>query len=322
MNEYQVDQPGIHELLQELRALVDEYDDRVLVGEIDEITYYGDGTNELHMVFNFPLMRTKKLTPAWIRTNQNDRLGVMPAAAWPCNTLGNHDAPRVYSRYGDGEHNDQIARLSLALMLTLKGTPFLYNGEEIGMRDFLLPSIDLFRDNLGIWVYREMTENFGAPAEKALKVVQTLTRDKCRTPMQWSSTANAGFSPAEVQTWLPVNPDYAAGINVTQQRGKPKSMLNFYKLLLSVRKSTPALIEGDYKDLSGDSDKIFAFLRSTSAQRCLVALSYSDQPEWLNINLDSPAGKLIFSSDERGKEVDLPNLELAPFEILIVRLTQ
>jgi alpha-glucosidase len=320
MNAYQVDQPGVHELLQELRALIDEYDDRVLVGEVDEIEYYGDGTNELHMIFNFPLMRTNRLAPIWIRTNQKERLSTIPAAAWPCNTLGNHDAPRVYSRYGDGDHNDQLARLSLALMLTLKGTPFLYNGEEIGMSDFMLPAIDQFRDNLGIWIYREMTENFGIPAEKALKIVQVLTRDKCRTPMQWSNAPNAGFSPSDIQTWLPVNPNYSEGINVSQQQDEPGSMLNFYKHLLAVRKSTPALIQGEYQDLSDESDRIFAFLRSSSVQSCLVALNFSDRPESILFCLNSKGAKLIYSSCDRDVSVDLTPLEVAPFEILIVEL--
>jgi len=95
--QYQIDQPGIHELMQELRAVVDEYSDRVLVGETGEIAYYGDGDNELHLVFNFPLMRTKRLTPAWIRANQRERLAALPPGAWPCNTLGNHDSPRIYN---------------------------------------------------------------------------------------------------------------------------------------------------------------------------------------------------------------------------------
>jgi alpha-glucosidase len=207
-------------------------------------------------------------------------------------------------------------------MLTLKGTPFLYNGEEIGMSDLMLPAIEQFRDNLGLWVYRELTENFGTPAEMVFKVVQAITRDKCRTPMQWSNAPNAGFSPANVQTWLPVNRNYAEGINVSQQRDEPNSILNFYRRMLAVRKSNPALIQGDYRDVSDDSDKIFAFLRSSSTQRCLVALSYSDQLEEIRFDLASKAGNLIYSSADRAGSVDLTTLELAPFEILIVGLTE
>ena len=133
--------------MQELRALVDEYPgDRVLVGEDEDVAFHGSGDDELHLVFNFPLMRVGRLTPAHIRANQALRLAELPPGAWPCNTLGNHDSPRVWSRYGDGVHDAELARLHLALMLTLKGTPFLYNGEEIGMADLELTDLSQLRD--------------------------------------------------------------------------------------------------------------------------------------------------------------------------------
>ncbi len=166
MFQYQVDQPEVQDLMRELRAVIDEYSDRVLVGETEDITYYGDSTDELHLVFNFPLMQTERLTPAWIRANQKERLSELPPKAWPCNTLGNHDLPRVYSRYGDGKNDEALARISLALMLTLRGTPFLYNGEEIGMTDLLLGDPGLFKDNLSLWIYCTMVNELGAPPAK------------------------------------------------------------------------------------------------------------------------------------------------------------
>ncbi len=320
LHKYQIDQPGIHELLQELRTLIDEYDNRVLVGEVDEIAYYGDGANELHMIFNFPLMRPGRLTPALIRKNQNERLSALPPAAWPCNTLNNHDSSRVYGHCGDGVHNTQIARLSPALMLTLKGTPFLYNGEEIGMSDFMLPNIELFRDNLGVWIYHATIQNFDTAPEAALKIVQNITRDKCRTPMQWENAPNAGFSPAGVPTWLPINPNYAEGINVAEQQNDPESLLTFYTQILSVRKSTPALIEGDYAPLHEESESYFAFLRSNSEQCCLVVLNYSEQPQTLKFDLKASSGTLLFSSASRTGDLDLARLAIAPFEILIAEV--
>ena len=149
--EHQVEQEGVHQLMQELRSVIDEYPDRMLVGENDDVSYYGDGANELHMAFNFPLMRTNRLTPAWIRANQQERLSSLPPGAWPCNTLNNHDTSRLHNRYGDGRYDGAIARTSLALMLTLRGTPFLYNGEEIGMSDYRLTEISLFRDPPAVW---------------------------------------------------------------------------------------------------------------------------------------------------------------------------
>ena len=318
MNLYQVDQPGIHELLQDLRTLVDTYQDRVLIGETEEIAYYGDGTNELHMVFNFPLIRTEQLTSNWIRKNQEERLSALPPKAWPCNTLNNHDAPRVFSRYSDGTHGDEIARLSLALMLTLKGTPFLYNGEEIGMTDLLLDDIDQFRDNLGIWIFRTAVAAFGMKPDQVFPMVQMITRDKNRTPMQWENAPNAGFSPAGVSTWLPVNPNYATGVNVEDQKESSSSLLNFYKKLLRVRRDNPALITGDYEVVHPESERYLAFIRRTDRQRCLVILNFSNQTESLTFSLGTKEGKVVYSNYLRDESADLCKVNLSPFEILII----
>ncbi len=320
LTEHQVDQPGIHELLQELRAVIDEYDDRLLVGEVDDIDYHGDGTNELHMVFNFPLMRHGQLHPTLLRQNQEERLAALPPGAWPCNTLNNHDSTRVYTLAGDGEHDDQLARLALALMLTLKGTPFLYNGEEIGMRDLILEDVRHYRDNMGVWIYRKATEDLGMPKEDALRFVGRITRDRCRTPLQWANAPNAGFSPPDVDTWLPVHPNYAQGVNVEDQRKDPDSMLNFYRRLLRVRKENPALIEGEYQALHEDAREYFAFLRTASKQRCLVVLSYSPGSQPVSFAGLSSGAHVAFASSNRSGPVDLAGLELVPFEILILEL--
>ena len=143
----------------------------MLVGETDEIAFYGKNNDELHLNFNFPLMRTDHITPAWVRANQKERLAALPAWAWPCNTLGNHDTSRVCNHYGDGIHNQAIARLNLALMLTLKGTPFLYNGEEIGMRDFLIDNLNLFRDplSLNLLSHGDRVDGLGCIVSAALR---------------------------------------------------------------------------------------------------------------------------------------------------------
>jgi len=322
MFQYQREQPGLHELMQELRALVDAYPDRVLVGETDQISYYGDGSNELHMAFNFPLMRTERITPAWVRANQQERLAALPPGAWPCNTLGNHDSPRVYSNYGDGENDAAMARISLALMLTLRGTPFLYNGEEIGMTDLELEDISQFRDNLGVWLYHTATDEFGIPPDEALPLAARFGRDKCRTPMQWADAPNGGFSPSGVQTWLPVNANYAQGVNVADQLDDPDSLLNFYRRMLRMRKQTPALIAGDYTPLHENAEEYLAFLRSCNEQICLVVLNMSGHAHTLRFGLDAHIVRLIFSSHTRGDTDDLSRLAIAPFEIYIAELVQ
>ncbi|MBN2501829.1 MAG: alpha-glucosidase [Anaerolineales bacterium] len=318
--QYQIMQPGVHELMQELRTIIAEYPDRVLVGESDEISFYGAGDNELHMAFNFPLMRTSRITPQWVRQNQEERLSALPPGSWPCNTLGNHDSSRVYSRYGDGEHDAAQARLSLALMLTLKGTPFLYNGEEIGMADFDMASIDLFMDNLGVWFYHAAIDEVGMLPEEALRLANNASRDKNRTPMQWANAANAGFSPAGVKTWLPVNPNYAEGVNVAEQKSVPESLLNFYQDMLHMRRETPALISGEYQPLHTEAEDYLAFLRTSPEQTCLVVLNMSPKPQEISFDLEGKQSRLVFASEEKFEHLDLSELHLEPFEIFIGEL--
>lgn len=324
MFQYQNHQPGLHELMQELRSVIDEYDDCVLVAEDDDIAYMGNGENELHLVFNFPLMRTSRLTPAWVRANQKERLTTLASispSAWPCNTLGNHDSPRVYSHFGDGKNDQQLARISLALMLTLRGTPFLYYGEEIGMTDNYLEHIDDFRDLLGTWQYQAEIDEFGTPPDLALQYAAKLTRDKNRTPMQWENSPNSGFSPANVRTWLPVNTNYDSGVNVADQAADPASLLKFYQRILSLRKNNPALIGGDYLPLHEHSDDYLAFLRRAEQQTCLVVLNMVAKHLRIHFDLEGVSAQLLFSSQERQTNwLDLNLIQLSPFEILIAEM--
>ncbi|NBD35572.1 MAG: DUF3459 domain-containing protein, partial [Chloroflexi bacterium] len=260
------------------------------------------------------------LTPAHIRKNQAERLGALPAGAWPCNTLGNHDSPRVKSRFGDGEYDDALARLSLALMLTLRGTPFLYYGEEIGMTNRAFDDLDLLQDTLALRQY-EIATGAGMPEAQALAAVCEITRDRCRTPMQWADAPNAGFSPKGVTPWLPVHSNYAEGVNVAAQEEDPDSMLNFYRRMLAIRKRTPALIAGEYTPLLSEHEDCFCFLRATEAQTCLVALNFSAEAQALSFEGEGgglTAEELIFSSNAARSDAGaVAALELAPFEIYI-----
>lgn len=315
--QYQMDQPGVHEVFQALRAVVDEYEERMLIGETEEIEYHGDGTNELHMVFNFGLMRTTRLTPAWVRANQAERLAALPPPAWPCNTLGNHDTPRIHSRYGDGKHDDALARLSLALMLTLRGTPFLYNGEEIGMTDLLLEEVGQFRDMLGVWLYHVERDVMKHSPEEAARHAAQVGRDKCRTPMQWHDAPHGGFCPPAAEPWLPVNPNFAQGVNVAEQEDDPNSLLSFYRRLIPLRQRTPALVAGDYTPLLEESESVLAFRRATDEQTCLVFLNFSAKSQTVALPDATAEPRLLFSSHPRPDALAAP-LPLAPFEVLIL----
>ena len=323
-------QDGLHELMKELRIVLDEYEgDRMLVGEDENIDYMGNGRDELHLVFNFPLMNTNRITPSNIRKNQKERLARLNSLSmekgWPCNTLGNHDNSRLHTRFGDKLHDAELARLHAALILTMKGTPFLYNGEEIGMTDFMLTDISQVKDTMGTWYYHAIVSEMGVHPDEAMNRTAAMTRDKNRTPMHWSNNPNAGFSPANISTWLPVNPNYKEGINVADQTQSPYSLLNYYKHLIKVRKNTPALVSGEYLPVHGTARDYFAFLRSTEEQMVLVILNFSEKRLELDLSrvkeLKSQTLHTLFSSaDASQKERNLKALTVNPFEVYIAEV--
>ncbi len=321
---FQIRQPGLHELMKELRQLIDEYPgDRVLIGEDEDVAYHGTDNDELHLLFNFPLMQVQKLTPEHIRNNQALRLSTLPSDAWPCNTLGHHDGSRLWSHFGDGVNDAALARLHMALLLTLKGSPFIYNGDEIGMTDLKLSRLSEVRDSAALNQYRLLTEKLRVSADEALKRILAATRDCCRSPIQWRNAANAGFSPAEVSPWLPVNVNYAMGVNVAEQDLNPDSHLSFCRHLLKLRKENPALITGNYQALEEDSTAYLAFLRheQNGGQTCLIALNFSATQQTLQLDLADQSCEVIFSSCGReGQKLLLGRLELSPFEVLIADL--
>jgi alpha-glucosidase len=324
-------QPGLHELMKELRSILDKYDgDRMLVGEDDNIDYMGDGQDELHLVFNFPLMRVGRLTPAKLRRNQKERLSRLDALrvpGWPCNTLGNHDTSRIHTFFGDKQHDAELARLHAALMLTLRGTPFLYNGEEIGMTDLIITDPSKLRDTMATWYYERMVNELQVDPEEAARRAGVMSRDKNRTPMQWSDGPNGGFSPTGVETWLPVNPNYKDGINVKDQQNNPNSLLNYYKHLLRVRKDTPALIEGEYIPVHNTAKDYFAFLRKSREQTILVVLNFSDRQLELDFSrlreIKNRNLEILFSSAERLLTAKSPQgLTISPFEVFIAEIVK
>ena len=322
--QHQLNQPGVHELMRELHALLDTYPgDRVLIGEDADLAYYGSGNDELQLIFNFPLMQTPRLTTTHIRANQAQRLASLPLGAWPCNTLGNHDSPRVWTRYGDGTCDAQLARLHLALLLTLRGTPVLFNGEEIGMTNLELTSFSQLRDTYAINQFRMQISRLAKSPAEALRTALSNTRDRCRSPHQWSAQPNAGFCPPDIAPWLPVNANYATGTNVADQHLDPGSMLAFYRHLLHLRKATPALIAGDYTLIEINNESALAFTRQdgASGQICLVLLNFSDQNQTLTVDLRAFQQLVLFSSSPAPIHDHAPNMiTLSPYAILIAGL--
>jgi alpha-glucosidase len=322
----QLDGSGLHDLMKELRAILDEFDgERMLVGEDDDIAYMGNGEDELHLVFNFPLMRTERISPGHIRKNQMERLTRLESLSvkgWQCNTLGNHDSSRIHTRYGNKQNDADLARLNAALVLTLKGTPFLYNGEEIGMTDLIITDPKKLRDTMATWYYDRLINELKIDPTEAALIAATTSRDKNRTPMQWANKPNGGFSPMGVDTWLPVNPNYKNDINVRDQQNNPNSLSNYYKHLLRVRKNSPALIEGDYLPLHQSAKDYFAFLRTSAKQTVLVVLNYSEKHLKLGFSnieqIKNASLHVLFSSATRSLlELDPNQLHIGAFEVFI-----
>ena len=288
--------PQVHEVLRDLRQVMNSYPgDRVLVGETsgkdiaDLSLMYGKNNDEIHLPMNFQFAYVNKLSAPDFRAriaewNNN------PAKGWPVYLFNNHDCVRSYNRYGDGVNNDQIAKLMATMLLTLRGTPLLYYGEELGMENRDPQSVDEVYDPIG---------KIGWPKEKG--------RDGERTPMQWNANTNAGFS--KVKPWLPVAANYPTH-NVTSEEKDPDSILNYYKKLIQLRRTNPALREGDYIAVNQNDKNVLSYLRLKDKSCVLVTLNMSKSPQTVKLDLapyaldDKPAD-LLLSNVNSNQATDL-----------------
>lgn len=291
---YDMSQPEMHPLLKDLRVLLDKYN-AASVGEVLvdyngnpqlAASYLGAG-DELHMAFDFSLLYQKWDAEAMAATL--DRWYAACGENWPTLVFNNHDQKRSYSRYGRGEESDARAKVLAALLLTARGTPFVYYGEELGMRDSKLTRAEL-RDPVGI--------RFWPVA---------VSRDVARTPMQWSSAAFAGFSTQ--QPWLPVHAGYRQ-VNVEVQSRDPQSVLQWYRSLLALRRERIALRLGDFRRL--DTPKgVFGYVRSHGAQSVQILLNFSEHPAQLAMQ----SGKVLLANDGNTGPW---NGSLGPYGILVI----
>jgi len=307
--------PEIHEVLREMRKVVDAYPGNpVLISEADEpnvrelTKMYGGKKDEVQLPMDFQIADVNKLSAPEFR-KLLDEVENNPAHGQPHYFFSNHDQARTWDRYGDGVHNDQIAKLMAALLLTPRATPLMYYGEEIGMRTTPPARKEDVQDPIG---------KIGWPEEKG--------RDGERTPMQWDTTKNAGFSTAD-HTWLPIPPS-AAQSNVSVESKDPHSIFSFYKRLLALRESEPALQDMRYRSyasLDRDDPYVLVFLRKNpgSGEPVLVVLNMSAEERTVKLDL-TPLGikngsaKSLLSSPEIGKDaVPLADLKIAPFGVFI-----
>ena len=261
---YDVDQPEVHDIVRGFRRVIDEYDDRMMVGEVwprdnESLALYLR-PDELQQAFNFRFLFCP-WDAARFRAQVEIMERILPTGSWPTWTLSNHDFPRHITRHENGAATEARARLAIVMLLGLRGTPFLYYGEEIGMPNVTIPR-ERWLDPVG--------------------------RDGCRTPMQWSG--DGGFSRSN-KPWLPLGD--ARKNNVAAQMDDPHSMLSFYRRAIRVRRASPALTAGTIKVIDDAPRDCFLFMREDAGSRAMVALNFADEPREIEV----PAGKITLSSD-------------------------
>jgi alpha-glucosidase len=270
---YSADRPEIHEVVAGLRKVVEEYSNRVLIGEIylpleRLVAYYGVDLEGAHLPFNFQLLQA-----AWnarsIASLIDAYESAVPRGGWPNWVLGNHDKSRIASRVGLAQ-----ARVAAMLLLTLRGTPTLYYGDELGMRDVPIPP-HLVQD----------------PFEKNVPGLR-LGRDPCRTPMQWTCASQAGFTTG--RPWLPLSADHPA-VNVESQSSDAQSMLTLYRKLIALRRTHETLTVGTYAPVATAGD-LLAYVREHEGRRFLIALNLGPEPHVVAFGGLAARGTLLLST--------------------------
>ena len=290
--------PHLHAYLREMNDRVLSHYHCMTVGEAHGITIedtpqlVDERRHELNMIFNFDTVRLNRDGRNWrpwslpelkaIYTRQDVALG---KHSWNTIFLANHDNPRLVSAFGDEtpEFRTLSAKLLATMLLTLKGTPYLYQGDELGMTNYPFRSIEEYDDieAKNGWTHDVLTGQ--ETAEHYLENLAKVSRDHARTPMQWDASPNAGFTAGAAKPWLAVNPNYTT-INAAAALADPDSVYRYTQRLLALRKSTPAFVYGDYEDLAPDHPSLFLYARTLGAERYVVALNFSrdsiTMPAW------------------------------------------
>lgn len=331
-NPYYINGPKIHDYLQEMNNRVLAKYDIMTVGETAEITpevaqqYVDFDRHELNMVFGFDHMgidhgstkwdkkvwslpELKKINQSWYET--------LREKGWNTFFLNNHDQPRAVSRFGnDRIYRVRSAKMLATLLLTLPGTPFIYQGEEIGMTNIQFDSIEDYRDIETLNWYREKKEA-GRPEEQIMQAIYHTSRDNSRTPMQWDATDHAGFS--TITPWIRVNSNYPE-INVQKAQTESDSILKYYQDLIKLRKDTLTLVYGRYQIIQEDHPHIYAYLRELAQDRILIMLNFSEKAQVFVDQLLLLRKELILTNYPIEEIEKTEYLELRPYEARVYRL--
>ncbi|HUG60460.1 MAG TPA: alpha-amylase family glycosyl hydrolase, partial [Methylomirabilota bacterium] len=240
---------------------------------------------------------------------------------WNSLYLSNHDQPRAVSRFGDdGAYRVQSAKMLATFLHTLQGTPYVYQGEELGMTNVRFGSIQDYRDIETLNMYREFVGERGFDPADVLAMIHAKGRDNARTPMQWTDGANAGFTAGT--PWIKVNPNHV-DINVERERGDPDSVLNYYKRLIALRKENAIMVYGRYRLIAAEHEEIYAYIREYADRRLLVILNFRSGESVFHASdeVSFDAAELLIANypvDERERPT---SLVLRPYEARVYRLS-
>lgn len=332
--------PRLLEFLAEMKAEVLSKYDILTVGETPGVTTQhalgltDEQDGALSMVFQFEHMHldaapeagsSRRTIRKWRLTELKQIMSRwqrdLEGRGWNSIYLGNHDQPRPVSRFGDdGPYRVESAKMLATFVHMLQGTPYVYQGEEIGMTNVAFETIDDYRDIQTLNLYREMVDEKGLSPEELMPIVHAKSRDNARTPMQWDAGPNAGFTTGT--PWIKVNPNYTE-INVEQSLADPNSVFYYYRELIQLRKANPVIVHGAYDLLLDDDEAIYAFTRTLAHDRLLIILNFTGDTPVFSLPGDLKfSGKALLISNYPVDEAQpLRAMTLRPYEARVYRLT-
>ena len=332
---YFLNGPHIHEYLQEMNKKVLSKYDIMTVGETPGISpqiaakYVNRDRHELDMVFNFELMeidydpinkwkpkewkltKLKKIFTKWYES--------LKEKGWNSLYMNNHDQPRMVSRFAsDKKYRMESAKMLATLLYTLPGTPYLYQGEEVGMTNVAFDKIEDYRDIETLNFYREMNKK-GLPKEKIMEAIYRISRDNARTIMQWDDSACAGFTTGI--PWIKANPNYLK-INVAHNLKDSNSIFYYYQKIIRLRKENLIMIYGDYQLILEDDEHIYSYLRTLNKERLLIILNFFSSQTIFNLptNINYQEKELLISNYDVEEKEDIKNIYLRPYEARVYKL--
>ena len=327
--------PHVHEYLQEMRQKALNNADTITVGECSGVTleeakkYARSDEKELNMVFQFEHMDVdsdekagkwttrkmdlrdlKKILTRWQKGLQD--------IAWNSLYWENHDQPRSVSRFGNDsdEYREISAKMLATCIHMMQGTPYVYQGEELGMTNCPFNTLENFRDLESINAFHELTEQGKMTEEEMMAAIGYKGRDNARTPMQWDDSANAGFSGADATPWIMVNPNYTK-INAKDQVSREDSVFKYYQKLIRLRHESDLIVYGTYDLILDDDKDIYAYIRTLGDEKLIVYCNFSENTREVELPEEFTDGKILISNYNDAKVSE--KITLRPYEAIVIQ---